>query len=794
MKKVILGKKSLISLIVVMMLCFIMGLFTTITAFAEVTPKTVDEVNFTMANSPLIRVVEDNSSNGLKFRATMSKNDYDALLAYGYDSLTFGIVIAPADYTVDGKDFTEENLFGEKAIYGWANYDTETGKWGKYEGDKTEIINIYRNDLIIDIDDDIAYLDAAITNIHYNNIARDFVARGYIMANDGADYAMANYAETKEYSMALVAEKVIAKAKDEGNEDDLDIDWITANYIENSQIYTDLTSEVVQLNNYAEDGNIVPVADLGTINCITDGDGNTFSFNQDDSRITIDLDGLGADKEFDATIHAFDGTYYKVYKIAINFDKKTLISDEEGFLAIRNALSGDYILMNDIDLTNDLVDPKQSFGGSLDGNGHTISGVNLQENNFGIFSTIGSNAVVKNLFIKDAVISSGIQTGVIAAFLDAGAIIENVYIKASIGGNNSGGIAKTVNGGDAQTKVTNCVVNITNTSLKTTNGLLFGFGSAKANVDLTGTYAISSTANAKLVGDRGDSYATFRDNTNALNATENKMVYNSATDFNDARYAKKLTVQNEILCFKALGFITISSVDEFKAMRTATDSKGKYYILTTDLTLTAAALPAPASTFGGVFDGNGHSITGMTLNSTSKGMFKQITGSVKNLALVDVNITAQASAVGDELYGGVIDNVYVSAANINAEGSTCFVRAVSSSTFGTITNCVAYIKEIKENVTKYTRTYTDGTIITTCKIAGMIYTGTHYATIENLRVITDCEDVQASSFSSNKTYTAADENADALKVKEMLLSYAPIKVANAGSITVKDSALLSKII
>jgi len=76
----------------------------------------------------------------------------------------------------------------------------------------------------------------------------------------------------------------------------------------------------------------------------------------------------------------------------------------------------------------------------------------------------------------------------------------------------------------------------------------------------------------------------------------------------------------------------------------------------------------------------------------------------------------------------------------------------------------------------------------------MIYTGTTSATIENLRVITDYEGVQAFALGSSKVYTT--ETATDTTLKDMFKASPVIKTNDVDTIRtdVKDSALLSKII
>lgn len=80
--------------------------------------------------------------------------------------------------------------------------------------------------------------------------------------------------------------------------------------------------------------------------------------------------------------------------------------------SIQNDLSAHYILMNDIDLTGVRWTPIGSisagFFGELDGNGHTISNLNLSSTaqSAGLFRSLTSGATIKNLRLEDCHVDS----------------------------------------------------------------------------------------------------------------------------------------------------------------------------------------------------------------------------------------------------------------------------------------------------------------------------------------------------------------------------------------------------
>ncbi len=108
----------------------------------------------------------------------------------------------------------------------------------------------------------------------------------------------------------------------------------------------------------------------------------------------------------------------------------------------------------------------------------------------------------------------------------------------------------------------------------------------------------------------------------------------------------------------------ISSADDLAAI--GNDPSGEYE-LTADITLTGEWMPIGNNDnpFTGTFDGKGHTISGLTYteNGNWVGLFGAVTGTLKNVAIVDANIYGNEHvgiAAGRVFGGGVIDNVYTS--------------------------------------------------------------------------------------------------------------------------------------
>ena len=107
-------------------------------------------------------------------------------------------------------------------------------------------------------------------------------------------------------------------------------------------------------------------------------------------------------------------------------------------------------LTDDIDLTGvdwTLIgsDDKRAYKGDFDGGGHTISNLQASSSNYtdgyvGLFGVVGSSGTVKNLVLKNPVITSGGFVGAVAG-KNAGGTIEGCSVEdGKITGNNAGGV------------------------------------------------------------------------------------------------------------------------------------------------------------------------------------------------------------------------------------------------------------------------------------------------------------------------------------------------------------------
>jgi len=121
----------------------------------------------------------------------------------------------------------------------------------------------------------------------------------------------------------------------------------------------------------------------------------------------------------------------------------TEISDWNDLDAVRNDLSGDYILVNDLNSgtagyagIGDDWDPIQDFDGEFDGDGYAIADLQIfgDGNNIALFGTVDSSGSVKNLAVIDAFVENvndfGSTTAIMIGDLDGE--LNNCFVTGEV--------------------------------------------------------------------------------------------------------------------------------------------------------------------------------------------------------------------------------------------------------------------------------------------------------------------------------------------------------------------------
>ncbi|MCD8120587.1 MAG: hypothetical protein LUE29_14120 [Lachnospiraceae bacterium] len=183
-----------------------------------------------------------------------------------------------------------------------------------------------------------------------------------------------------------------------------------------------------------------------------------------------------------------------------------------------------------------------------------------------------------------------------------------------------------------------------------------------------------------------------------MDADTGTTYYQPATD-EDSDGIYEISNAGQLFWFAALVNGDASHMEE-----TVTQNISASAVLTSDIDLgswewtpigdnqTGGGNTADNVSFRGTFDGQNHSISNLTINNTNdcQGMFGYIyRGTVKNLIIDDVNITAKAyvAAVAGTIYGGSITNVYVIGGSITGSGNDAGGIAGMVRTYCTVSGC-----------------------------------------------------------------------------------------------------------
>lgn len=150
--------KQMVNKIKIMAVLFVIAfsfMFVGIVNFAKAEVFDLYSIEILMGDAE-VRVEGDDGINGLFFKAQMDADQYDALksrVGEGKDfvSMETGLIIAPVAYE-NHYELCEDTLFGEDAVYDWAEWDDEKGAY-VYNGTnsydtKIRVININANDWV----------------------------------------------------------------------------------------------------------------------------------------------------------------------------------------------------------------------------------------------------------------------------------------------------------------------------------------------------------------------------------------------------------------------------------------------------------------------------------------------------------------------------------------------------------------------------------------------------------------------------------------------------------------------
>lgn len=181
--------------------------------------KTFDDIALTMAKGASMRIGTDENftETGLRFTMQVSKTDYTQLNADLYESIEWGMLIAPVE-SVKAAEFNAENLFGANAKYVFNEENAAEGKYAAINVTETALTPASETNLKIDNADNYYVFSGYMHSVREENLTRGFVGRGYVKytvkGEETPQYKFAEYfggdAENNTRSAYYVAAKYVA--------------------------------------------------------------------------------------------------------------------------------------------------------------------------------------------------------------------------------------------------------------------------------------------------------------------------------------------------------------------------------------------------------------------------------------------------------------------------------------------------------------------------------------------------------------------------------------------------------
>ncbi|MDH6309549.1 hypothetical protein M2451_001915 [Dysgonomonas sp. PFB1-18] len=344
------------------------------------------------------------------------------------------------------------------------------------------------------------------------------------------------------------------------------------------------------------------------------------------------------------------------------------------------------------------------FAGSFDGNGKTISGINITgTTNVALFGYTTAAAKISNLTISGSVTGTEYVAGLVA--VNAGTITNCNAADMNVTGENYLSAIAAKNTGTITSSTPADILVFTN------------FPSLISEITTTVTKPLNytpATAVATIVQQPENVTASI---------SGASLVLTPQTGFISADMSVKVTLGKVASVEKAIKLFAeeqfdggdgtaanpflISKATQFSKIR---DYADKNFKMTADVDL--ATLPeenkwAPIGTFSGTIDGGGYQVKNLTYASiaTKGGIITNNTGNIKNIAFTGIDIKATAAfgvIVGDH-NTGTIENVVVKGAVTSTHTGDILGGVVGEITGGQITNVYANLE-----------------IVTSCNMSGGI--------------------------------------------------------------------------
>lgn len=179
-----------------------------------------------MEKGASVRIGRTERGNGIRFSAKITEEKKLALdNEYGEENVTYGMLIAKLDNVQKSGTLSGETVFGENAVYNWAedgNYTPESGK--------TRITNLTISSANLAKENNDYIVRGSITGILDKNLTVERVARAYVRCRikNKDVYYFSDFKLENARSIVYVADNAILKDDDLKSQSK---EWIFDNYI-----------------------------------------------------------------------------------------------------------------------------------------------------------------------------------------------------------------------------------------------------------------------------------------------------------------------------------------------------------------------------------------------------------------------------------------------------------------------------------------------------------------------------------------------------------------------------------
>lgn len=320
------------------------------------------------------------------------------------------------------------------------------------------------------------------------------------------------------------------------------------------------------------------------------------------------------------------------------------------------ATSGYYALSENINMSTahsgswDNYSNGVTFKGTLDGAGYTIDNLTLATNS-ALFRRFGGT--VKDIAFTNVTLGGDGAAAVIAKNQSGMVTIDNVFIqvKSVKGAYAEGGIiSQNTDSKKGDQVFNNVFVMMPNTSSESL-GLATG---SNSQITQNFTNAIFVGGNGKLNGSENSVGKTGELN-------KDYFIFDDVTDVYLARKNGTLVMND----FINAHFNKVHNVTEVATLSDITALTGTENVVLTAEISQSSYFNSGSSSFSGIFNGNGHSISIMpTRAGGGRALFTTFNGTMKNVAFTNINLGAQTALVGYNTSGATVKDVYVEVAGV----------------------------------------------------------------------------------------------------------------------------------